>query len=359
MHKQIRCKILVLFYFGGVVFLPAALSQSTSNSDKWIFQRVQEPNENAFSLLIPQGWKTTGGIYRIDPTAGGGSGNAIDAKVDFSVMSDESGEVMIRFLPDMNYFDMRYSPAGQMGLFPPGSNYNGMLVSPFQDAGNFIKNIVIPYIHPELGSYEEIDSRNSPELVEFTRKEDAYIGIPFTYDAGVVEVLYEENGVSFREAIIAVTQDFGQIGAGLWKNRHTFFVRAPKAHFEEYAPIFGEIINSLEINMNWLIGEIRGQVQRGETNAEVLRKLQQMDAEITQHQAQTNAQINNDMFLNLTGQEEYQNPYTNEIETGSNEWNYRWVNKDGEILYTDDIHFNPNTDQNLNRDDYKLSTSKK
>lgn len=340
--------------------LPSAtISQTTTDDGTWIFQRKHEPKEYAFSLLIPKGWVTSGGIYRIDPTTGGGSGNAIDAKVDFSVMSDPDGRVMMRFLPDMNYFDMRYSPAGQMGMFPTGSNYNGMMVSPFQDAGSFIKNIVIPYVHPALGSYEEIGLRNSPELVEFTRKEDAFIGILFTYDAGIMEISYEENGVSYREAIIAVTQDFGQIGAGLWKNRHTFFVRAPEQDFESWAPVFGVIINSLNLNMKWFIGEVRGQVERGETNAEVLRRLQQMDAEITNHKAQTNAQINNDMFLNLTGQEEYVNPYDNKIETGSNEWNYRWVNKDEEIIYTDDINYNPNQDLTLDRDDYKLTPIKK
>jgi hypothetical protein len=33
------------------------------------------------------------------------------------------------------------------------------------------------------------------------------------------------------------------------------------------------------------------------------------------------------MFLTLTEQEEYVNPYTNEVEVGSNQWKYRWVNE--------------------------------
>lgn len=352
--------VIILLLPLGFIYPAQVRSQSgfTGRSQTMIFQRVHEPNEDAFNLLVPKGWITSGGIYRIDPTAGGGSGNAIDAKVDFSVMNNQEGNLMIRFLPDMNYFDMRYSPAGQMGMYPVGSNYNGMMVLPFQSAGQFIQNVVIPYAHPGLTDYEVTDSRNSPELIKFTQKEDAYIGIPFQYDAAIVEIAYAEKGTDYREAIISVTQDFGQIGAGLWKNRHTFFVRAPQAQFEEQAPVFGEIVNSLKINMNWLIGEIRGQVRRGETNAEVLRRLQQMDAEITQHQAQTNAQINNDMFKNLTGQEEFRNPYTNEVETGSNEWNYRWVNADREVIYTDDINYNPNTDKAVNRDDFKLSKIK-
>ena len=39
--------------------------------------------------------------------------------------------------------------------------------------------------------------------------------------------------------------------------------------------------------------------------------------------------------------EEYVNPLTEEVEVGSNEWNYRWVNDRGEAIYTDDQNFNP------------------
>lgn len=348
--------------FSGIFFPWILFSQdnaSNKKSDTWIFKRVHEPNEDAFNLLIPKDWTTSGGIYRIDPIAGGGSGNAIDAKVDFSVMSDQEGKVMIRFLPDMNYFDMRFSPAGQMGMFPTGSNYNGMMVLPLLSADQFIQNVVIPYTHPGLVNYDIISTRKSPELLDLCKKEDAFLGIPFQYDAAIMEINYSENGITYLEALIAVTQDFGQIGAGLWKNRHTFLVRAPMDEFESWSPVFAVIIGSLSINMQWFFGEIQGQVKRGEISADVLQKLQQMDNEIKQNRAKTNSQINNDMFLNLTGQEEYVNPYTNKIETGSNEWQYRWTNQDNEVIYTDDINYNPNNDQVLNRDDYKLTPIKK
>ncbi len=49
-------------------------------------------------------------------------------------------------------------------------------------------------------------------------------------------------------------------------------------------------------------------------------------------------------------------PHT--IEMGSNQWNKRWVNSDGEVIYTDDVNYNPNVDQLLNRDDFKLTKTK-
>ena len=58
-----------------------------------------------------------------------------------------------------------------------------------------------------------------------------------------------------------------------------------------------------------------------------------------------------DMFLTLTDQEKYMNPFTNQIETGSNQWDYRWVKEAGEVIYTNDEYYDPRLDVNLNRVD--------
>ena len=41
------------------------------------------------------------------------------------------------------------------------------------------------------------------------------------------------------------------------------------------------------------------------------------------------------MYLTLTEQEEYVNPYTNEVEVGTNQWQHRWINESGDVIYTD------------------------
>jgi hypothetical protein len=324
-----------------------------------IFKRTQEPKENAFSFRLPSDWITEGGIFRIDPTAGGGSGNAIDAKLDFSMKMDQAGTVMMRWLPDMNYFDMSTSPAGQMGMFPTGSNYNGMMVMPKMSGLQFIQHVVIPYAHLSLYDYQVEEQKSSPEIVKAIKKADEYFNYPFVYDAGVMTISYTEYGIKYKENIISVTMDFGALGAGMWKNRFTLFGRAPYDEYEKWEPIFMEIIYSVKINMKWLIGEIQGQVTRGEISAEVLRKLQQMDKEIQDNTSKTYAEINNDMFLTLTEQEEYVNPYSKEVEIGSNQWQHRWVNESGDVVYSDVDDYDPNLDDVLNRTDYKKTPIRK
>ena len=67
---------------------------------------------------------------------------------------------MIRWLPDILYFDARYSPAGQMGLFPEGSNYQGMTVYNLMCPETFISRIAFPYAHPNAQNVIVIETKN-------------------------------------------------------------------------------------------------------------------------------------------------------------------------------------------------------
>jgi hypothetical protein len=293
-----------------------------------------------------------GGIFRIDPTMNGGSGNSIEAKNELKVRKDRVGSVQVHFLPEMFYFDMSQSPARQMGMFPTGSNYNGMIVIPKIDASAFIRQVVIPYAHPGITNYDVVEQKSSPDIIRALREMDSYLGIPFTYTAATITIAYTEGNTKYREIIVSATQDYGQLGAGLWKNRFSMYGRAPENEFDAWVPVLAEIIGSVVINMNWLTGELKGQVQRGEIQAEVLKQVQQLDDEILANQQKTNAEINNDMFLTLMEQEEYINPYTKMVEIGSDNWKYRWVNESGDVVYTDHADYDPNQDEILNRTDF-------
>ncbi|MCB0730203.1 MAG: hypothetical protein KDC88_04140 [Ignavibacteriae bacterium] len=329
--------------------------------DAVIFQRVQEPKENAFSLLIPKGWKLEGGIFRVDPLTQGGPSQSIAAKLDFSVKKDNEGSVMIRWLPDVLFFDARYSPAGQMGLFPEGSNYQGMTVMNIPSAKDFIRKVIFNYTHPSILNYNVIESQvlNNVAQNYTVRVKQLVPYSTMSYDAALVKITYSENNKKYEEWIFSIIENWGQLGAGMWGNKETFLIRAQKGEIKKWEPIFSVIQNSVKINLQWLIGEIKGQAIRGEIAANTQKEIERIGREITEHRQKTNAEINNDMYLTLTEQEEYVNPYTNEVEVGTNQWKYRWVNESGDVIYTDNEDYNPNIDINLNRSDYKRSQIRK
>ncbi len=268
---------------------------------------------------------------------------------------------MIRWLPDMLYFDARMSPAGQMGLFPPGSNYQGMTVYPLMPAEQFLSQVVFPYAHPQANNVTVVDQRKLQSVAQKfqQRVRTAMPFLTFNYDAAVLTVTYQEGGIRYKEKLLAVIENWGQMGAGMWGNKETFIFRTPIDEFGQWEKVFSIIQNSVIIDRKWLAGEIQGQIQRGEIAVNTQREVQRIEQQIVEHRQKTNAEIHNDMFLTLTDQEEYVNPYTKQVEMGSNQWRHRWVNEGGEVIYTDDESYNPNVDINLNRSDFKKTPIRK
>lgn len=354
-------KIYFHFFLLFIIFLTLPTfarqpkSQQKNSSSTMIFQRVAEPKENAFTLLIPKGWQIEGGILRINPLAQGGAAQSIAAKIDFAVKKDRQGSVMIRWLPDMLYFDARMSPAGQMGLFPPGSNYNGMTVYPLMPAQQFLAQIVFPFAHPQASDVQVVEQHSLPKLAhQYQQRVLAFMPqMTFSYDAAIMTVTYQEGGIKYKEKIVTVIENWGQLGAGMWGDKETFLLRTPVNEFVQWERIFSIIQNSVQLHQQWVISELKGQVQRGQIMIDTQREIQRIGREITEHRQKNNAEIHNDMFLTLTDQEEYVNPYTNQVEVGSNQWKHRWINESGDVIYTDDESYNPNVDINLNRSDFK------
>jgi hypothetical protein len=345
------------------------LSLSGSPAGTITFQRRTEPNEGAFSLSVPHGWLVEGGIMRANLMHQVIDAQSIEAKLDFTVKRDAAGSVLIRWCPEVKYCDVRMSPAGMMGLFPPGSNYQGMVVSPVMPAQDFLVRVVFPWAHPEATQVQVVARESQPLLVQNYRSRMAALGLPaqFSYDGGIVTFAYVEGGVRFEEKAYAVIENMGLMAAGMWSNKDTLLLRAPAGEFEAWEPILHHVQESVQINYQWLAREIASQeilsqsflnaqqasMARDRRMLEIQRHMQELDRQIVEHRQRTNAEIQNDAHLTLMNQEEYVNPYTNEPELGSNQWDCRWVNEDGDEFYTDNLDDDPNLPSLLNRSDWR------
>lgn len=315
-----------------------------------VFSRYVDRTERAFKVLVPEGWTTHGGIVRVNPiTARGGPAQAIAAKVDFTVTRDAAGTAAIRWLPDMLYADLRGAPARQFGLFPDGSNYNGMEVRPRPDPESYLLKRVFPALKRRATGLTVVDKRRVPAMAaEFRRLS----GNKFSYQAALVTVRYEEDGTAFEERLFTVIES---LGAGLWQNRSTLAARAPVAELPRLEKVMGAVVQSVVVDPGWMAREVRGQAQRAGKLLEVQRYVQRIDEEIAAHRQRTNAEINRQMFNTLTGQEEYVNPHTGEVERDTSQWKHRWQDATGRIVYSDQDHYDPNHDPTRNLSGFKRS----
>jgi hypothetical protein len=289
-------------------------------------------------LLAAADWRARGGIVRVNPMTSGGALNAVAAKLDFA-LSSADGRVSLRWYPETVYIDTRRMPAAAM--FPPGSNYNGATVLPLPNAFGYLE-MGFRQLHPRAASLRVKGRYPLPDTAQSYAAVARLMRVPiqFRFDAGLMVVEYEEGG-AWEEALYTAVQDFGDAGAGLWNNKDTFSMRAPVGELEKNARIVSVIMNSVQLNPKWVEGEIRGQITRNEIHIRTQEEIARLDREIVEHRRRTNAEINNQMFHNLMGTEEYVNPITKKVEVGSNSWNYRWVNERGEAIYSDDPNYDP------------------
>ncbi|MBU0507649.1 hypothetical protein KKH27_02255 [bacterium] len=326
-----------------------------------VFDRIQEPREGAFSMIVPHGWKVEGGILRFDPTAMGGAAQSIEAKLDLTIKRDDAGTVLGRVLPDMRYADIGAANPMLAGMFPPGSNYNGMLVAPCPTAQAFITQMAFPYVHPAAQGVRVVQTHPANELAQRYQQSLAALPLPAppVCGAGVVILEYAEGGIAFKEVWSAVIVNWGQTAAGMWENKETRFMRTPAGEFDQWIPVFAAMQASVQVNPKWLAGEIQGQITRGQIVMDTQREIQRIEREMVENRKRVNAEIQNSMYLTLTGQEDFKNPFTGEYETRPSELGkFRWVNDLGQEVYSDDNSYDPNTDVNLYHKGFQRSQSR-
>jgi len=311
--------------------------------------RTWEPREHAFSVLLPQGWVTEGGVVRVDPRLG--PTNSVGAKIDFSAKRDPAGTTMIRWLPNTSYKDPRYL----MGGFPVGSNYMGMMVYPMQDPFSFLTQMVFRQLRPQAQNVQIVEQKPVPQAAQKFQKQSVMPNVQ--YQAGAVTLVYDEGGIRFREKMVAVIEAVMGQGMGMWTNRATTTVRAPDAEFERAQRLLALIEGSIQGNPQWVSGENRGAAQRAQNARETQRYLQDQSRQMLDEKRQTHAEMRHDSWLFLTGQEDYVNPHTGQVEQGSNQYKRRWINGSGDVIYTDDPNYDPRADPNLQgrTSDFELS----
>lgn len=313
--------------------------------DPIVFVRAREPNEGAFSLLIPKGWQTMGGIYHVDPTTPNGFTNSVAPKGNFLVKKDEAGTVMLHWLPDYWCCDTRLSPAGQMGLFPQGSYYNGMLVMPCPSAADFLLRLVLPQLRPDAANVRVVRVEALQDVAGAYQRQAALPGIQ--YDAARVTVGYEQGGMAYKEYLSCVIENLGPSGAGMWQNRQTVCARAPFDEFAAWEKVGAMIYDSVRFDPHWLEAAARATRQRTQNAQATQRYIQGVGRQIVEHRQNTNAEIRHGGYLLVTGQDDYINPHTGETEIRPDGWKHHWQNSAGEVVVSNARDYDPNHDDGL------------
>jgi hypothetical protein len=136
-------------------------------------------------------------------------------------------------------------------------------------------------------------------------------------------------------------------------------MRAPKAEADALKPLLDVVRQSLKIDPQWLAKYQRATAERSATAAELFRTLARIDQEIFERRAKQKSESQHENYLILTGQEEYVNPYTKEVERDTSEFAHRWVTASGDYVYTNQSTFDPNREPALNQVEWQATPPRK
>jgi hypothetical protein len=350
-----RQSVILLALLVTIVASPAAAQQRAQGAGI-AFSRRPEPNEQAFTILVPAGWTMRGGIFRVNATQAGGPLNALEAKCDLLLMSDQRGTVAFHILPDIVYAHVGIGG----GFFGPGSIYQGAVVKQLTRADQYLGELIRAQ-HPQATDVTIRETRRLPGEIQSMQRGQAYTNgllrqvggdqMAFQHDAAGATIEYTEGGVRYREVLLTGIVDMR--AALTWKNTRTLAFRAPAAEWNRWRSVMDIMRSSLRFNPTWILKESEGQQQRADFAVKVLQEMNRIDQEIAARTRHNNAEIMNDNYLVLTGQEEYVNPFTKEIEVDTNEFKYRWITPGGDRYYTNQEGEDPN--RFMQRGDYQLT----
>jgi hypothetical protein len=270
------------------------------------FVRYVDRTQGAFTVLVPQGWRVRGGMFHLNALKYPSGLNTIETKMDFAVMSDTNGTVMIRWIPHYYYSDIRRYPAGRWFR---GNMYHGMPIVSLMAPQDFCLRVVYPFVHRNENIQPRIiDRRDLPRLAAvFTRRYETQTAaniramLGYRYFAGMVTLAYVRNGVNLEEKIITVIEARGPGQFGTWKNPLTLVLRVPAGQWPTWAPVLDRILGSMRTNRKWLalyLAHVDARMRMHRNTQEYVR---QRYEEILRHRRDTHAAIRFWMWWTMQG----------------------------------------------------------
>jgi len=315
----------------------------------------------AFTFLAPVGWQVESRVvWRNTPT---------DPAVPYvRLMNGATGEE-IGILPNL---PLVWGPAIQT-FHRQGDRYMGSEVHPpVGDAVRFIREILVPRVHPHLRQAKFVAAEYLPRLVEATRAKYPSSN-QAQLSAGRARFEFEEGGRVMQQDVYAVVfvanVQVGTTHSILWGAEENRYVKAPKGRLDKLFPVFQTVSFSFRPTMEFYNRRqqlvnifLQMDAQRGrQTTESVMRTAESNPVlALSKYIAQTNDQVTagirqswemknaaNDRIAQnwsqaIRGVDGYTNPWTGyqtQLPAGYQE---AWVSGTGEYVLSNDPRFDPN-----------------
>ena len=306
-----------------------------------LLHRQTEPGESAFTLLVPDGWKTEGGMVNLASLKNSWPGNSSSPKCDFTVKNDDQGTVMLRWMPSWNYADLSAASSSKSAQYPVGSTYQGMPVRAWTPAEHFLTEL-FKKERPHAENLKVVARdflKEATEALEtrYTEKNATLrdSGLPaIAINSLALLVEYDEEGVRYRECL-TTTLDYNA-SACKWSHAGTLFFRAPAGTFEEWKSVLDIVRRSRRDNPQWLESVEKSANRQERITLETQNHIRQTVDSVLEQRDKKRPAGEHAEWMFPTGKGLYLNPFNGGLEPGSSVFAYYWLTNKGDVLYTDD-----------------------
>jgi len=354
--KETKRKLSVADSSTGAV---AGKKQTSSSTDKRVFRyhRYEEPREGAFTVLVPQGWKTEGGVLSIPAHQVRTLVDGCGKKIHFSVYDPRSG-ARVEYYP----FEMIHTsaPGTSYITLAPGQVLNGMVQMPqvlspaeyimqygFSLARANARNV-------KWGKRKKLDALANAWNKAFHSQDK----VPVRSVAESVVVSYDLDGKPYKELWTGLFSYLTVSTSTIWTMDFIVSSRAPANRVQEFEPLLRTISNSFRVNSTWHANAVahysacaekvrltQDQIRKidraiSDHRREVQKQMQKIDQEIVSSRDATRATIQKHEHNTLMGVSEYEDPQSGKRATLDMGYERTFTNGN-EIIQTNDWLYEP------------------
>lgn len=332
-------------------------SQSNKRQPVYRYRLYEDTTEKAFTVMVPEGWRTEGGIMSVAPNQIRTVVDGCGKKLHFS-MYDPKTQASITYYPTEIYGTT--GPSTTFFQIQPGQVLNGMIQMPqLLSPSSYVQQIVFPQARQQASNIQWGKVKSLQSLAAAWKKafhsEDP---VSPNIVAESIEVAYDRNGTRFAELWTALVTSITVNNTTIWMPDFAVVASAPLDIVEEVSPLLKAVITSFRMNPAWMAQTIANYETCTKGVAITQEKIRAIDRKISQQIRKVQKQIHdidNDIVANrnktrsviqehehntLMGEDKYEDTKTGTrylIDVG-----YERNFTDGEnIIQTNDWNFEP------------------
>lgn len=283
------------------------------------FSHWKDPAEGAFSLLVPKGWRASGGTQRVNTDP------------NFTLrMEQGKASCLLSYPAPVQYWE--YNAYLEFQGYSEGQTIReyGFVFTllRYLPAPDYISQLILGELQRQYPDARVQDAQDLPEVALVYRE-------PLATETAAAEAIitFSDSGAPMKAAYTVITDRVvtgSQQGVtwGLWVAK-VIGCTAPPADFDQVSRLYSLTLSTVKIDRAWLEAQIRGAAERAEMIRNTFRRIRDMEYRMFQEESESRMRIARGWMNALGGSQDLRDPTTGITYTvpSAPGMNYFWVDR--------------------------------